>query len=409
MTVYTTLPTDDENLEVTVTDDPDLVVLNITPASVSGISVTTVNTQSGEVVLDTDDVQEDGSPTNKYFTDARAQTVITANSEGFIKADTTNTLTNKSGNISQWTNDSGYITSASEDDQTLSFSSPDLTISSGNTVDLTALKYTDADVNSHLNTSLATAYEVLTWSGTDWEWSSVTTINNNAEDRIITGSGTASTLEGEADFTWDGNNAVIDGTASNLTTPVLNLKTDNTNWNAAQLMCTDSNGNVFSQVGQLNTSAEAYVWNITLDPDNTHGRTGVTSYAGDYYVDFRKEYDDQSAIKITHNVYGANDGYIVRVKDDWNSGGGNQYDYKPMDVEAEHFRVKARDGVRSVATALTVDNTKADFRVPAKLVELTSTERDALTGENGMMIYNATEDRIEYYDGAWKYISGSAV
>ena len=31
MTVYTTLPTDDLNLSVTVIDDPDLVVLNITP------------------------------------------------------------------------------------------------------------------------------------------------------------------------------------------------------------------------------------------------------------------------------------------------------------------------------------------------------------------------------------------
>ena len=36
MTVYTVLPTDDENLEVTVVDDPDLVVLNITPANVTG-------------------------------------------------------------------------------------------------------------------------------------------------------------------------------------------------------------------------------------------------------------------------------------------------------------------------------------------------------------------------------------
>ena len=33
---------------------------------------------------------------------------------GYITASTTDTLTNKSGNISQWTNDSGYITSFSE-------------------------------------------------------------------------------------------------------------------------------------------------------------------------------------------------------------------------------------------------------------------------------------------------------
>lgn len=34
---------------------------------------------------------------------------------GFITADSSDTLTNKSGNISQWTNDSGYITAGSSD------------------------------------------------------------------------------------------------------------------------------------------------------------------------------------------------------------------------------------------------------------------------------------------------------
>ena len=33
---------------------------------------------------------------------------------GYITASSTSTLTNKSGNISQWTNDSGYLTSISE-------------------------------------------------------------------------------------------------------------------------------------------------------------------------------------------------------------------------------------------------------------------------------------------------------
>ena len=41
MTVYTTLPTDDENLEVTVVDDPDLVTININPAQVTGSGGTT--------------------------------------------------------------------------------------------------------------------------------------------------------------------------------------------------------------------------------------------------------------------------------------------------------------------------------------------------------------------------------
>ncbi|GIR27599.1 MAG: hypothetical protein CM15mP42_05490 [Methanobacteriota archaeon] len=33
-----------------------------------------------------------------------------------------------------------------------------------------------------------------------------TTINNNANNRLITGSGTANTLEGEANLTYDGTN-----------------------------------------------------------------------------------------------------------------------------------------------------------------------------------------------------------
>ena len=37
-----------------------------------------------------------------------------------------------------------------------------------------------------------------------------TTINNNANNRVITGSGTANTLEGESTFTFDGSTAVIE-------------------------------------------------------------------------------------------------------------------------------------------------------------------------------------------------------
>ena len=136
MTVYTTLPTDDLNLAVTVIDDPDLVELNITPASVNVTSaVTSVNGLVGNVSITTTDIPEG---TNEYYTDARAQTVITANTEGFIKADSTDSLTNKSGNISQWTNDAGYIT-AETDNQTLSFANPDLTISNGNTIDISGV------------------------------------------------------------------------------------------------------------------------------------------------------------------------------------------------------------------------------------------------------------------------------
>ena len=76
--------------------------------------------------------------TNKYYTDSKVQTVIDTNTAGFITASSSDNLTNKTGNISQWNNDAGYITSET-DNQTLSFSNPNLSISNGNTVDLSSL------------------------------------------------------------------------------------------------------------------------------------------------------------------------------------------------------------------------------------------------------------------------------
>ena len=58
-----------------------------------------------------------------------------------------------------------------------------------------------------------TAGQVLTsgGSGSAVTWSTITgtTINNNANNRLITGSGTANTLEGEANLTFDGDNLLI--------------------------------------------------------------------------------------------------------------------------------------------------------------------------------------------------------
>jgi hypothetical protein len=51
-----------------------------------------------------------------------------------------------------------------------------------------------------------------------------TTINNNADNRIITGSGTANTLEGEANLTYDGATLAITNSSTN---SFVNIKADN--------------------------------------------------------------------------------------------------------------------------------------------------------------------------------------
>ena len=66
MTVYTTLPTDDLNLAVEVTESNDMVTLNITPASVNVTSaVTSVNGLTGNVTLTTTEISDDAISTAK--------------------------------------------------------------------------------------------------------------------------------------------------------------------------------------------------------------------------------------------------------------------------------------------------------------------------------------------------------
>jgi hypothetical protein len=56
--------------------------------------------------------------------------------------------------------------------------------------------------------------DVLKWNGSAWAPGTVsgTTINNNADNRIITGSATANTLEGESTLTFDGSTLLLSGT-----------------------------------------------------------------------------------------------------------------------------------------------------------------------------------------------------
>ena len=46
--------------------------------NLSGVSVSSVNAQTGSVVLVTDDIAEDGAPINLWFTNARAQAAAVA-------------------------------------------------------------------------------------------------------------------------------------------------------------------------------------------------------------------------------------------------------------------------------------------------------------------------------------------
>ncbi len=248
----------------------------------SSAPVTSVNSATGAVVLDTDDIAEGSS--NLYFTNARADTRINLQtgsnldlsskstsdlSEGTnlyytdtrfdtrLGTKTTDNLTEGSSNLYMTTERvqdivGGMVTGNTETGITVTYDDSDGTLdfvvatlnqdTTGNAATATALETgrnfsitgditasaisfdgtgnvalsADIDANtvgiSELNVSDGSNGQVLTTDGAgnlSFSTASGTTINNNADNRVITGSGTANTLEGEANFIFDGKNVGI--------------------------------------------------------------------------------------------------------------------------------------------------------------------------------------------------------
>ena len=99
-----------------------------------------------------------------------------------------------------------------------------------------------------------------------------TTINNNANNRLITGSGTANTLEGEANLTFDGTSLLTVHVPSATGEPAINFTNSDTG---------TGTGNGFG-LG-LNDAESPYIWNrentdIRIGTNNTE-RLRITSTA----------------------------------------------------------------------------------------------------------------------------------
>jgi len=69
--------------------------------------------------------------------------------------------------------------------------------------------------------------------------------------------------------------------------------------------------------------------------------------------------------------------------------------------------VRNTSGVLIPFRMLKVDNVGVDVSGTMKVGHFTTTERNALSAENGMIIYNSSEDTFQgYADGAWTDLSG---
>jgi len=117
--------------------------------------------------------------------------------------------------------------------------------------------------------------QVLTSDGTDISWAAAsgTTINNNADNRVITGSGTANTLNGESGLTFDGRllSLIGDGggysavyihqtSTSSGRKAFLRLRTESSAGGAADPEISfETNGGTSWQVGIDNSQSDRFV------------------------------------------------------------------------------------------------------------------------------------------------------
>ena len=188
-------------------------------------------------------------------------------------------------------------------------------------------------------------------------------VSTNGSDAVVLADNTINTLSALPQ-----NTISLSGSAQGLSNAVLNIKTDNSGYNRSQIMFEDSNGKAFSLVGEANTTADQDKFVVTLDPDNLHSPTNQANYAGDYGVYYLKDYNDVENPSMNMNVFGAKDGFKIKVFDDNNGGSPNPgplgyggYGYKPLQVYADTFEVHAKLNDTQTTQVLKVDETEALF------------------------------------------------
>ena len=170
----------------------------------------TLNVAAGNLI----DVQA-----NQVDVDLSELTTSTSNTDGdfFAVIDSSNAqkkLTKGNIAISGFNNDSGFIDGSALNASNLSSGtvpSARLSLSASDIPNLAASKITSGTIaTARLGSGTASSSTFLAGDQT-FKTITGTTINNNANNRIITGSASANTLEGESNMTFDGSTLTVTG------------------------------------------------------------------------------------------------------------------------------------------------------------------------------------------------------
>lgn len=228
------------------------------------------------------------------------------NSYGFITASSTDTLTNKSGNISQWTNDAGYITSYTDTNTQLS------------DADIAAMGYIK-DGNTNWNNT----YGFVTSSGntvigtdSDINTSGATIIDNlYMTDGVITSHGTRVLTAADLGITAPKQPVIDKLTIVGETIEILFSKND-TNINSYQLW-SSVNGGSYNMVGIIPQDEITTTMTFIDDTFNQSGnidyklfaiRNGMYSVAGVDSISF----SSPSLSVVNMSVVPLNESYFIQ-------------------------------------------------------------------------------------------------
>jgi len=149
--------------------------------------------------------------------------------------------------------------------------------SSGNTVAVSGI----ASVTSSVSIASSCTATTFYGSGANLTGISGVTINNNANNRIITGSGSANTLEGESSLTYDGNGLLnITGTGAAGVFVITPSNTDggiyfNDGSNSGAVTYLHTNNTLNLRVGGNNKVTIDNSGNLNLNFDNANLQIGA--------------------------------------------------------------------------------------------------------------------------------------
>ena len=278
----------------------------------------------------------------------------------YITASSTDTLTNKSGNISQWTNDSGY--------STFSGSYNDLTNKPTIPSALTDLSITDGTSGQVLTTDGAGGFTFTTVSG-----GTITALNNQAENRLVTIGSTTTELDGEANLTFDGSTLTLTGTAA-LDGVTITDNTISTNASNADLEITaNGTGSVALGAGTIDNTVLAY--NV-LQGSGASERGATRSYT--------KTIDWSTASSPADRIYGNTDLMAITVS---GSGTGNSRErvrqISAIQIDTAGYNLPYQHGNYQANTNVQATELRNSSATASTVREITGNSQFVKVGDNG--------------------------